>query len=283
MCAGVLGDGSFNGKLPVRRHDYISCARGILPTRRCEFGAIIDTFPSRSLLLKNRSSCSQELAFMASQSLSQRLQALTDTYRNTLTLIQRLQKLPSTPGSFGNSEADPRLELSSEIHQSLKEQEDELDTISSDLEDTESFSFAGYASIGAPRRRQSEHTNEKERLIAAATKLREDLKAYETLHFFFVLTLTSRQRSLVLPQSPARSQTLRRYRAPERARTTLRQPQQRRRRSAPSASKRPGEAYCRGIGSQCPVGRHHCAATNPRPAATECRAVPIRAADSGRV
>jgi protein transport protein SEC20 len=113
---------------------------------------------------------------MASQSLAARLQALADTYRNTLTLIQRLQKIPSTPATFSNPESDPRLELSSEIHQSLKEQEDELETLRQEVEDATAIHSGVYIGGGSLRRRNSEQVRERERLAALVAKLGEDLK-----------------------------------------------------------------------------------------------------------
>lgn len=116
---------------------------------------------------------------MASQSLPARLQALADTYKNTVTLIQRLQKLPSTPGTFSNSDSDPRLQLSSEIHQSLKEQGDELETLRQEVDDaTDTFS-GGYVGGGSVRRGNSEQVRERERVAAMVAKLGEDLKTYD--------------------------------------------------------------------------------------------------------
>ena len=114
---------------------------------------------------------------MASQSLSARLQALADTYKNTLTLIQRLQKLPATPGIYSNTDSDdPRLELSSEIHQSLKEQEDELETLRQEVDDATANFSGGYVGGGSVRRRNSEQVQERERVAAMVAKLGEDLK-----------------------------------------------------------------------------------------------------------
>jgi protein transport protein SEC20 len=118
---------------------------------------------------------------MASQSLSARLQTLADTYKNTLALIQRLQKLQSTPGTFSNSESDPRLEISSEIHQSLKEQEDELESLRQEVEDTSNNYTGGYVGGGSVRRRNSEQVHERERVAAMVAKLGEDLKMWEPL------------------------------------------------------------------------------------------------------
>lgn len=108
---------------------------------------------------------------MASQPLSARLQALADTYKNTLTLIQRLQRLPSTPGTYSTSNSDPRLELSAEIHQSLKEQEDELETLRQEVDDATLNHLGKYVGGGSVRRRNSEQVRERERTAAMVAKL----------------------------------------------------------------------------------------------------------------
>jgi len=124
---------------------------------------------------------------MASQSLSARLQAQADTYKNTLTLIQRLQELPSTPGTSSNSDSDPRLELSSEIHQSLKEQEDELETLRQEVDDDATTNFSGgYVGGGSVRRRNSEQVRERERVAALVARLGEDLKMYDDITTLFL-------------------------------------------------------------------------------------------------
>lgn len=121
---------------------------------------------------------------MAHQSLTARLQALADTYKNTLTLIQRLQNLPANPGTFSeNSSPDPRLELSAEIHQSLKEQEDELESLRLEVDDATSTIPARYVGGGSLRRRNSEQIRERERAAAMVTKLGEDLNMYDSLGF----------------------------------------------------------------------------------------------------
>jgi protein transport protein SEC20 len=115
---------------------------------------------------------------MSSRSLTARLQALSDTYRTTLTLIQRLQKLPSAPGTFTDSGShDPRLELSAEIHQSLREQEDELESLRLEVDDAISPTSAGYGGGvgGGRKRRDSEQIQERDRAAAMVAKLAEDL------------------------------------------------------------------------------------------------------------
>lgn len=116
---------------------------------------------------------------MSSQSLSSRLQTLSDTYRLTLELIQRLQKLPSIPGS-GSSSVDPRVELATEIHQSLKEQEDSLEIIRQEADDGTAESVAGggrWVGGGSViKRRESAREEERERNAATIARLGEDLK-----------------------------------------------------------------------------------------------------------
>lgn len=119
---------------------------------------------------------------MSSQSLSSRLQALSDTYKHTLDLIQRLQKLPATPGSLSSDE-DQRTELATEIHQTLKEQEDTLEIISQEIDDgiVENGAGGGRWTGGGSimRRRDSERERERERNAATIARLGEDLKAYD--------------------------------------------------------------------------------------------------------
>ncbi len=93
-------------------------------------------------------------------SLNARLSALTDARKTTQTLITRLSRLPGHPGS-DNSEI--RAELSSEIHQLLKEQEEELDLVRQDVED-----FV----VGRDREKEAERA----RLDISVQRLGEDLK-----------------------------------------------------------------------------------------------------------
>ena len=64
-------------------------------------------------------------------SLSQRLQALADTYKETLALIQELKSF-----SLDATNTDERrVELANEIHETLKEQEDTLEVLRQEVED----------------------------------------------------------------------------------------------------------------------------------------------------
>ncbi|KAL8702379.1 MAG: hypothetical protein Q9201_004445 [Fulgogasparrea decipioides] len=111
---------------------------------------------------------------MSIQNLGARLQPLFDSHKQTIQLIQRLSKLPAAPGSSSlDPEAgDARLELSTEIHQNLKEQEEELEVLRQEIEDQ--TNTAGWTT--SARRRDSDKERERTDLAAQVTRLVEDLK-----------------------------------------------------------------------------------------------------------
>ena len=115
---------------------------------------------------------------MNAQLLSTRLQTLLDAHRQTVHLIHRLSKLPAGPGSSPLSleAGDARSELGSEIHQSLKEQDEEFELIRQEIENQTGSTSWTHSS----RRRDSESERERERertdLAAQVTQLGEDLK-----------------------------------------------------------------------------------------------------------
>ncbi|KAK4939330.1 Protein transport protein sec20 [Elasticomyces elasticus] len=103
-----------------------------------------------------------------SLSLSQRLQFLADSYKETLNLIQELRKF--SPASYIEGDSDDRrVELANEIHDSLKEQEDTLEILRQEFEDD-----------SVPSYRRSLHgqhrDTERERSADLLDKLTEDLK-----------------------------------------------------------------------------------------------------------
>ncbi|KAL8975496.1 MAG: hypothetical protein Q9197_000286 [Variospora fuerteventurae] len=111
---------------------------------------------------------------MSIPNLTGRLQTIYDAHKQTLHLIHRLSKLQATPGSsFLDPEAgDARLELSAEIHQSLKEQEEEFELLRQEVEDqTNTASWTSSA-----RRRDSERERERTGLAAQVARLGEDQK-----------------------------------------------------------------------------------------------------------
>jgi protein transport protein SEC20 len=111
---------------------------------------------------------------MNAQALRARLTPLFESLKQTQQLISRLSKFPATPGSSPSNpeEGDARVELSAEIHQSLKEQEEDFELLRQEIEDqTNTSSWASNT-----RRRDSGREREKTDLAAQVTRLGEDLK-----------------------------------------------------------------------------------------------------------
>ncbi|KAI4093946.1 MAG: hypothetical protein LQ344_002544 [Seirophora lacunosa] len=106
--------------------------------------------------------------------LTDRLQNIHDAHKQTLHLIHRLSKLPATPGSssLDLEAADARLELSAEIHQSLKEQEEEFELLQQEVDDQTGTA----AWTSSARRRDSERERERTALAAQVARLGEDQK-----------------------------------------------------------------------------------------------------------
>ena len=99
-----------------------------------------------------------------SRTLTHRLQSLQASYKSTLALITELQSLPAS-----TSESQ-RLELASEIHDTLKEQEDTLDLLRQELDD--------YPSSATTRRTSnSRQTTDHERNADLVARLAEDLRS----------------------------------------------------------------------------------------------------------
>ncbi|KAL8973173.1 MAG: hypothetical protein Q9183_000136 [Haloplaca sp. 2 TL-2023] len=106
---------------------------------------------------------------MSVQRLNKRLEPLFETHKQTAQLIQRLSKLPTTSGSNSTDPeaGDARLELSTEIHQSLKEQEEDFELLRQEVEDQ--TNTASWTS--AARRRDSEKERERIDLAARVARL----------------------------------------------------------------------------------------------------------------
>lgn len=107
------------------------------------------------------------------QTLTARLTTLSDSNKAVGQLIQRLAKLDFQPGSQplnSTDEGDVRLELSAEIHESLKAIEEELELLRQEAEDITLQS----ASLG--RRRDSFRDSERSRLAVLLARLTEDLR-----------------------------------------------------------------------------------------------------------
>ncbi|ORY08201.1 Sec20-domain-containing protein [Clohesyomyces aquaticus] len=109
-------------------------------------------------------------------SLTNRLNALSESNKHVLQLIQRLSKLDFQPGSvpLNSEDGDVRLELSAEIHESLKQLEEDLELIRQEVEDI----VQGIGGIA--RRRESAKENERNRLAVLLARLTEDLKSSRT-------------------------------------------------------------------------------------------------------
>lgn len=108
------------------------------------------------------------------QSLTTRLTALAESNKALAQLIQRLAKLDFQPGSqpLDTEEGDVRLELSAEIHDSLKGIEEDLELLRQEVEDV-----IGGGNTSA-RRRESKTEGERSRLAVLLARLTEDLKSY---------------------------------------------------------------------------------------------------------
>ena len=105
-----------------------------------------------------------------------RLTAAFESLKQIQQLITRLSKLPAQPGSnFANSdEWDARIELGAEIHQRLKEEEEDFELIRQEIEDQTTTST--WSSAGRPRNSERERADAD--LTAQVTRVGEDLKTY---------------------------------------------------------------------------------------------------------
>ncbi|KAL1651317.1 Protein transport protein sec20 [Diplodia intermedia] len=108
----------------------------------------------------------------ATSSLTTRLAGLSDQNKQTVQLIHRLAKLQFQPGStpLDGEEGDVRVELSSEIHDSLKLQEEELELLRQEAEELTTGGALG------SKKKDSEKEREKSRLSIQVARLGEDLK-----------------------------------------------------------------------------------------------------------
>ncbi|KAF2403238.1 Sec20-domain-containing protein [Trichodelitschia bisporula] len=104
-------------------------------------------------------------------SLTARLNALSENHKTTLLLINRLAKLSFQPGSLppDSTAGDVRIELSADIHESLKRHEEELELLRQEVEDLRDDSHG-------QRRRESERDREATRVRIQVARLGEDLR-----------------------------------------------------------------------------------------------------------
>ena len=105
-----------------------------------------------------------------------RLTAVFESLKQIQQLITRLSKLPASPSSnsANSDEWDARIELGAEIHQRLKEQEEDFGLIRQDIEDQ--ITTSTWSSAGRPRNSGRERADAD--LAAQITRLGEDLKTY---------------------------------------------------------------------------------------------------------
>ena len=111
---------------------------------------------------------------MTTQALHSRLAPLFESSKQTQQLITRLSKFPAQPGSSPSKpdEGDARVELGAEIHQSLKEQEEDFELLRQEIEDqTDTSTWSS-----SVRRRDSTKDSQRTDLAAQAARLGEDLR-----------------------------------------------------------------------------------------------------------
>ena len=111
---------------------------------------------------------------MSTPTLHARLTPLFESLKHTQQLISRLSKFPAKPGSGSSNldEGDARVELGAEIHQSLKEQEEDFELLRQEVEDqTNTSSWSSSA-----RRRDIARDSQRTELASQITRLGEDLK-----------------------------------------------------------------------------------------------------------
>ncbi|KAK5940513.1 Protein transport protein sec20 [Knufia obscura] len=106
---------------------------------------------------------------MASISLSQRLQALSDSYKSTLGLIQELQKFPAGTTPLSDDLDEQRLELANSCHQSLKDAEESLELLRQELDDYDNSKYRRARSNTA-------RDEEQERNATTVSRLAEDIR-----------------------------------------------------------------------------------------------------------
>lgn len=94
-----------------------------------------------------------------------RIISVYDAHKKTIQLIQRLSKLPASDTH------DARVELGTEIHQNLNEQEEDFELLRQEFEDHADWEN------WAVRRRGSEIDRERTTFAAHITRLGEDLRS----------------------------------------------------------------------------------------------------------
>ncbi|KAM3420228.1 hypothetical protein BST61_g3517 [Cercospora zeina] len=105
---------------------------------------------------------------MNAAQLSTQLHALSDSIKATNSLINKLAKLQFQPGSEPlEGESVVRIELAQDIHDSLKQFEEELEFLQQEAED--------YKAQSSQRKRRDSRTGEEARLAAKVARVGEEL------------------------------------------------------------------------------------------------------------
>ena len=106
--------------------------------------------------------------------LAHQLTALTDALKTTNTLITRLARLSFQPGSEPlDTENSVRIELAQDIHDSLKQLEEDLELLQQEVDDDD----GGHrATASKARRETTDRGRERGRITAHVTRLGEDLR-----------------------------------------------------------------------------------------------------------
>ncbi|KAK1019993.1 Protein transport protein sec20, partial [Friedmanniomyces endolithicus] len=114
---------------------------------------------------------------MTTTHLLEQLTQLSDSLKQTNTLITRLAKLSFQPGSepLGTNDSNTvRIELAQDIHDALKQLEEDLELLKQDADD-----FTSLPNSASGHKRRESKTGEKERerarVSAQITRLSEDL------------------------------------------------------------------------------------------------------------
>lgn len=131
----------------------------------------------------------------SSSQLSQSLQSLSESLKTTNTLILRLAKLTFQPGSEGLDESNTvRVELSQDVHESLKQHEEDLELLKQEVTDLTASNGPQFYN---PRRRDSERDRERNRetarLESQVVRLGEDL--HKTRNAFRRAQITAKRAS----------------------------------------------------------------------------------------
>jgi protein transport protein SEC20 len=106
------------------------------------------------------------------QALEVRLATLHDTHKSTVQLINRLSNLKFQPGSLplAEDEGNVRNELTTEIHDNLKKEDDELEILRQEVQES------AYTNHSTSSSRDSEREKEQSRLAIQIARLSEDFK-----------------------------------------------------------------------------------------------------------